>query len=322
MKILVTGAAGFIGFHLSKLLLKNEDWQVVGIDSLNDYYSVDLKLDRLKLLRQHKNFQFHSINITDKSSLDELFRENKFDIVYNLAAQAGVRYSIEQPYKYIDANFIGFINVLEACREHPVKHLIFASSSSVYGNSSADSFSESDVTDSPVSLYAASKKSNEVMAHSYSALYGIPCTGLRFFTVYGPFGRPDMAYFKFSKKIVENESIELFNEGNLQRDFTYIDDIVEGMFRLMNYPPDDPVPFDLFNIGNNKPVELLHFVEVLENELGKKTQKILSPMQPGDVYKTYANIDKLHKKIGYVPTTSIETGLREFVLWFKDYYRI
>ncbi len=322
MKILVTGAAGFIGFHLSKLLLKNEGWQVVGIDSLNDYYSVDLKLDRLKILRQHKNFQFHSINITDKSSLDELFRANQFEIVYNLAAQAGVRYSIEQPYKYIDANFIGFINLLEACRENPVKHLIFASSSSVYGNSSADSFSESDVTDSPVSLYAASKKSNEVMAHSYSALYGIPCTGLRFFTVYGPFGRPDMAYFKFSKKIVENEAIELFNEGNLQRDFTYIDDIVEGMFRLMNYPPDNPVSFDLFNIGNNKPVELLHFVEVLEKELGKKTQKILSPMQPGDVYKTYANIDKLHKKIGYVPTTSIETGLREFVLWFKDYYRI
>lgn len=322
MKILVTGAAGFIGFHLSKLLLKNEGWQVVGIDSLNDYYSVDLKLDRLKILRQHKNFQFHSINITDKSSLDELFRENKFEIVYNLAAQAGVRYSIEQPYKYIDANFIGFINVLEACRENPVKHLIFASSSSVYGNSSADSFSESDVTDRPVSLYAASKKSNEVMAHSYSALYGIPCTGLRFFTVYGPFGRPDMAYFKFSKKIVENEAIELFNEGNLQRDFTYIDDIVEGMFRLMDFPPDDPVPFDLFNIGNNKPVELLHFVEVLEKELGKKTKKILSPMQPGDVYKTYANIDKLHKKIGYVPTTPIDTGLREFVRWFKDYYRI
>tara|TARA_R110001592_G_scaffold363109_2_gene680478 strand:- start:173991 stop:174959 length:969 start_codon:yes stop_codon:yes gene_type:complete len=322
MKILVTGAAGFIGFHLCKLLLTNTSWQVLGIDSLNDYYSVDLKLDRLKILRLHKNFQFHAINITDKSSLDELFRANQFEIVYNLAAQAGVRYSIEQPYKYIDANFIGFINLLEACREHPVKHLIFASSSSVYGNSNADSFSESDVTDSPVSLYAASKKSNEVMAHSYSALYGIPCTGLRFFTVYGPFGRPDMAYFKFSKKIVENEAIELFNEGNLKRDFTYIDDIVEGMFRLMDCPPENPVPFDLFNIGNNKPVELLHFVEVLEKELGKKTQKILSPMQPGDVYKTYANIDKLHDKIGYVPTTSIETGLRKFVLWFQDYYRI
>jgi UDP-glucuronate 4-epimerase len=322
MRILVTGAAGFIGFHLTNLLLKNKDWKIVGIDSLNDYYSVDLKLDRLKILRQYENFQFHAINITDKPSLDELFRENRFEIVYNLAAQAGVRYSIEQPYKYIDANFIGFINLLEACRVYPVKHLIFASSSSVYGNSQAHSFSEDDVTDAPVSLYAASKKSNEVMAHSYSALYGIPCTGLRFFTVYGPFGRPDMAYYKFSKKIVENETIELFNEGNLQRDFTYIDDIVEGMFRLMDFSPENSVPFDLFNIGNNNPVELLHFVEVLEKELGKRTEKVLSPMQAGDVYKTYANIDKLHKKIGYVPRTSIEEGLQKFVAWFKDYYRI
>lgn len=322
MKILVTGAAGFIGFHLCKLLLTNTSWQVVGIDSLNDYYPVDLKLDRLKVLREKANFQFHAINITDKSSVDELFRENKFDIVYNLAAQAGVRYSIEQPYKYIDANFIGFINLLEACRDNPVKHLIFASSSSVYGNSKAPSFSENDVTDAPVSLYAASKKSNEVMAHSYSALYGIPCTGLRFFTVYGPFGRPDMAYFKFSQKIVKGETIELFNDGNLQRDFTYIDDIVQGMFRLMDYPPENEVPFDLFNIGNNKPVELLRFVEVLENELGIKAQKKLCAMQPGDVYKTYANIDKLHQKIGYIPTTSIEEGLRKFVHWFKAYYSI
>lgn len=329
-KILITGAAGFIGYHLSQKLCK-AGYQVVGIDTINDYYDVKLKIDRLKEADQFENFKFHTISIMEKDSLEDLFQNQNFDYVINLAAQAGVRFSIEKPYKYLDANLTGFLNVLEACRKFPVKHLIFASSSSVYGSNIKIPFSEHDHTDHPVSLYAATKKANEMMAHSYASLYNIPCTGLRFFTVYGPWGRPDMAYFKFAKAIYEGLPIKVFNEGKLQRDFTYIDDIIFGIEKLIKHIPsignsaESPAesmtgPFSLYNIGNNQPVELIQFIEILEQLLGKKAIKEMLPMQPGDVYQTYADIDALNKAVGYTPSTDIATGLKKFVDWFLDYY--
>ncbi|MFY0626316.1 MAG: GDP-mannose 4,6-dehydratase [Reichenbachiella sp.] len=331
-KILITGAAGFIGYHLSKKLCQH-GLKVVGIDSLNDYYDVQLKMDRLYDLKKLEHFQFYSTSITDKESLEDLFSINKFDIVINLAAQAGVRYSIDKPYKYIDANLIGFINILEACRFHPVKHLIFASSSSVYGSNKEIPFKESDHTDHPVSLYAATKKANEMMAHAYSALYDIPCTGLRFFTVYGPWGRPDMAYFKFAKSIINQQTINVYNNGDMGRDFTYIDDIVESIFRLIDKVPfkqnicsslpqnSGVAPYSIYNIGNNTPVRLLDFIETLEKKLNKVVKKEFLPMQMGDVQETYANIDNLSDIIDFAPKTSIDDGLDRFVNWFKKYYK-
>ncbi|MCU4175103.1 NAD-dependent epimerase/dehydratase family protein [Carboxylicivirga sp. N1Y90] len=323
MKILITGAAGFIGFHLSRLLASN-GIEVVGIDSLNEYYPVRLKLDRLNELKQYKSFSFKTINICDKEALDVLFENERFSTVINLAAQAGVRYSIDKPYKYIDSNLIGFINVLEACRNNPVKHLIYASSSSVYGNSNDIPFSTNDRTDEPVSLYAATKKSNELMAHSYAHLYNIPITGLRFFTVYGPWGRPDMAYFSFTKKILKGDKIEVFNEGNMERDFTYIDDIVNAIEKLIDLPFDkngeQEKPYRLFNIGNNKPVKLMDFISTLEKHIGKQAIKEFLPMQKGDVYRTYADISDLEERINFTPATSIDRGLKHFIDWYTKYY--
>jgi len=320
-KILVTGAAGFIGFHLSRLLTL-KGFEVVGIDTLNGYYDTKLKLDRLEILCTNSNFSFRTVSICDKDELDDLFKANKFDIVINLAAQAGVRYSVDKPYKYIDSNLIGFINVLEACRNNPVEHLIFASSSSVYGNVDIP-FSESQITDEPLSLYAATKKANELMAHSYAYLYSIPTTGLRFFTVYGPYGRPDMAYFSFTRRIIENEPIKVYNNGDLMRDFTYIDDIVEAISRLIDHKQfDQEIPFRIFNIGNNSPVKLLDFISVLENAIGKKAVKEFLPMQDGDVYATYADITNLQQAIGFKPSTPIEEGIGKFVRWYREYYQV
>lgn len=334
--ILITGAAGFIGFHLSKLLAQ-EGHTVTGIDTLNNYYDVNLKMDRLDVLRQYPNFSFQSISICDKDNLDELFERKRFDLVINLAAQAGVRYSIDKPYKYIDSNLIGFINVLEACRTYPVKHLIFASSSSVYGANRQIPFSTDQSTDHPLSLYAATKKANEMMAHSYAAMYKIPCTGLRFFTVYGPYGRPDMAYFSFTKDIIEGRPIRIFNEGKMMRDFTYVDDITTTIKLLVSKPPvakpgavdavnlspaDSYAPYHIYNIGNNQPVSLMHFVEVLEELTGKQAIKEFHPMQKGDMEQTYADIDDLSNTVGYTPHTDIRKGLSEFVQWYKAYYKV
>jgi len=323
-KILITGAAGFIGFHLSQLLAK-KGTTVIGIDSLNEYYNIQLKFDRLKILKDIPNFTFRSVNICDKDALDELFQEEKFDVVINLAAQAGVRYSIDKPYKYIDSNLIGFINILEACRNNPVKHLIYASSSSVYGNTKEVPFSVENRTDEPVSLYAATKKANEMMAHSYSSLYKIPMTGLRFFTVYGPWGRPDMAYFSFSNKIVKGDTIQIYNHGDMERDFTYVDDITNAIEKLVDLPFDTDEekekPYRLFNIGNNKPVRLMDFVSTLEKHIGKEAPKEFLPMQKGDVYRTYADISDLETRINFKPQTSIDEGLGKFVLWYKEYYK-
>ena len=335
-KVLITGAAGFIGFHLSKLLVQ-AGHEVTGIDTLNDYYDVNLKMDRLAILKEEPDFRFLATSICEKEDLDKLFREKGFDYVINLAAQAGVRYSIDKPLKYIDSNLIGFINILEACRNYPVKHLIFASSSSVYGANRQIPFSTAQSTDHPLSLYGATKKANEMMAHSYSAMYNIPCTGLRFFTVYGPYGRPDMAYFSFTKNIVEGKTIQVFNEGKMMRDFTYIDDITSAINLLLDKPPvpntartDDSnlspaesyAPYHIYNIGNNQPVSLLHFIEVLEQLIGKTAVKEFLPMQKGDMEQTFADIDDLHATIGYRPHTTIEKGLSEFVQWYKTYYAI
>jgi UDP-glucuronate 4-epimerase len=337
-KVLITGAAGFIGFHLSKLLAE-QGHEVIGIDTINNYYDVQLKLDRLSCLRDLTGFRFVTMNICDKDSLDDLFEHEKFTIVINLAAQAGVRYSIDKPYKYIDSNLNGFINILEACRSFPVKHLIFASSSSVYGANTKIPFSTKSTTDHPLSLYAATKKANEIMAHSYSALYKIPCTGLRFFTVYGTWGRPDMAYFSFTKDILSNTPIKVFNEGNMMRDFTYIDDITAAISLLINKQPqpgnNNPLPtnvslssdeghgpYHIYNIGNNQPVSIMEFIETLEEAIGKKAIKEYYPMQKGDMQKTFADIDDLYKAIGYKPSTSIKTGLTNFVKWYKDYYKV
>lgn len=332
-KILITGAAGFIGYHLSKRLCKN-DYNVIGLDNLNSYYDVNLKKSRLNKLKSYQNFNFFETDLIEREEIFKLFQNESPTIVIHLAAQAGVRYSITNPHSYVDSNLVGFVNILESCRHNPVKHLIYASSSSVYGSNKKVPFCESDNVDHPVSLYAATKKSNELMAHTYSNLYDIPTTGLRFFTVYGPFGRPDMAYFKFTKAIDEGLPIDVYNNGRMKRDFTYVDDIVEGIQRLISKPPmsnnqwdrnnPDPstsfAPYTIYNIGNNKPVDLMTFIEILEDLLGKKAQKNFLEMQAGDVEITYANIDKLSKDISFSPRTSIEDGLSSFVTWYKKYY--
>jgi UDP-glucuronate 4-epimerase len=334
-RILVTGAAGFIGFHLSNLLL-DKGYEVIGIDNINDYYDVNLKEERLKLLRNKENFIFYELDLKDKLLIDNLFKEHKFDYVINLAAQAGVRYSITNPYAYVDSNLVGFVNILEACRNNPVKHLLYASSSSVYGGNKVAPFSTNHNVDHPVSLYAATKKSNELMAHTYSHLYNIPTTGLRFFTVYGPWGRPDMAYFSFTNNILEDKTINVFNHGKMERDFTYVDDIVEGIYKLLPLAPkpnkqwdevkDDLsssfAPYKIYNIGNNQPVQLEKFISVLEDKLDKKAVKNYMDMQPGDVLRTYADVSDLQKDIDFKPSTTIEDGLGKFVEWYKEYYKI
>ncbi|NLX90410.1 MAG: NAD-dependent epimerase [Firmicutes bacterium] len=334
MTLLVTGAAGFIGFHLSKRLLES-GFNVVGLDNLNDYYDVRLKESRLALLQKFSGFAFVKASLEEQEAIDRLFSKYAFSCVFNLAAQAGVRYSMENPRAYIDSNIAGFLNILEACRSHRVEHLIFASSSSVYGANRTRPFSVHHNVDHPVSLYAATKKAGELMAHTYSSLYGLPVTGLRFFTVYGPWGRPDMAYFSFTRAILEGKPIKVFNYGKMKRDFTYIDDIVEGIVRLIDrVPQPDPhwdgtrphpgrscAPYRIYNIGNNRPVELLYFIEVLERNLGKKAKKELLPMQPGEVPETYADIDDLTRETGFRPKTGIEEGIEKFVAWYKDYYK-
>jgi len=332
-KVLVTGAAGFIGFFTCRKLLE-QGRSVVGIDSLNDYYDVGLKKDRLALIKKEKNFRFVHGSLDDRETVAALFSAEQFDCVINLAAQAGVRYSLINPYAYIDSNISGFLNILEGCRRSEVKHLVFASSSSVYGLNTKMPFSVHDNVDHPVSLYGATKKANELMAHSYAHLYGIPCTGLRFFTVYGPWGRPDMAYFLFTRAIMEGRPIDVFNQGKMKRDFTYIDDIIEGVVRVAEKIPQpdqqwtgdkpdsatSPAPYKLYNIGNNNTVELERFIQVLEDCIGKKAVKNYLPMQPGDVAATYADVDDLVKDVGFRPSTPIEDGLKIFVGWYKEYF--
>lgn len=334
MRVLVTGAAGFIGSHVAQHLLARGD-EVVGLDNLNDYYSVQLKRDRLARLQPLAGFQFAQQELADRTGMSELFADGKFDGVVHLAAQAGVRYSLTNPHAYVDSNLVGFMNVLEGCRHSQVGHLVYASSSSVYGANTTMPFSVHHNVDHPVSLYAASKKANELMAHSYSHLYGLPTTGLRFFTVYGPWGRPDMALFLFTEAILDGRPIDVFNEGRMQRDFTYIDDIVRGVVGTLDRPatpnpqwsgasPDSgtsAAPYRLYNIGNNQPVELLRLIEVLEERLGCKAQKNLLPMQPGDVPATYADVDDLVQDIGFEPGTPIEEGVRRFVDWYREYHR-
>lgn len=333
-RVLVTGAAGFIGSHLSRRLMDRGD-EVVGVDNLNDYYDVNLKKSRLAGLRDNGSFRHVNLSIEDKDGMLKLFETEKFDMVVNLAAQAGVRYSLINPYSYIDSNIYGFLNILEGCRHNGVKHCVFASSSSVYGANTKMPFSVHHNVDHPVSLYAATKKANELMAHTYSSLYNIPCTGLRFFTVYGPWGRPDMALFLFTKAILEGKPIDVFNYGKMRRDFTYIDDIVEGVVRVMDRTPsansswdgDAPdsatsyAPYRLYNIGNNNPVELMKYIEVLENCLGKKAEKNMLPIQAGDVPATYADVDDLISDTGFKPSTSIEDGIKRFVDWYRSYYK-
>lgn len=327
-KILVTGAAGFIGSFLSKRLL-DSGHTVVGFDNMNDYYDVSLKEARLDILDKYDKFTFVKGDLADKAVVDSLFEKNGFDIAVNLAAQAGVRYSITNPQAYINSNIIGFFNILEVCRHYPVEHLVYASSSSVYGTNKKMPYSTDDKVDNPVSLYAATKKSNELMAHAYSKLYKIPSTGLRFFTVYGPMGRPDMAYFGFTNKLVKGEKIQIFNYGDMKRDFTYIDDIVTGIVNVMKKAPEeteDGAPYKVYNIGNNKPENLLYFVETLEKCLMKEgiitkpAEKELLPMQPGDVYQTYADVDELIKDFGFKPSTTLEQGLGEFAKWYRTFY--
>lgn len=321
-KILVTGAAGFVGFHLSKRILE-EGGEVIGFDNLNDYYDVNLKYARLEILEKYEKFTFIKDNLADKSAVDKLFITYKPDVVVNLAAQAGVRYSIDNPGSYIESNIVGFYNILEACRNYPVKHLLYASSSSVYGNQKKTPFSTDDNVDHPISLYAATKKSNELMAFTYSHLYNIPATGLRFFTVYGPYGRPDMAYFSFTKKIMNGEAIKIFNNGDMYRDFTYVDDIVEGIMNMLLNPPKPDENGDrakVYNIGNNNPEKLMYFIETLEKAIGRVAEKEYLPMQPGDVYQTYADVTELQKDFDFKPSTSIEDGLNKFAKWYFDYY--
>lgn len=319
---LVTGGAGFIGFHLSRNLLE-AGAKVIGLDNMNDYYEVDLKEKRLSILRQYKDYTFYKYDLVDKKAVFGLFEKHKPDIIINLAAQAGVRYSIDCPDAYIQSNIVGFFHILEACRHYPVRHLVFASSSSVYGGNEKIPFSTEDKVDFPLSLYAATKKSNELMAYSYSKLYGIPVTGLRFFTVYGPYGRPDMAYFKFAKKIVKNELIQIYNNGDMYRDFTYIDDIVLGIRNILCNPPQKDKRgafYKIYNIGNNRPEKLMDFVSILEKYLGKQAKKEFLPMQPGDVYQTYADVTDLMADYGFKPDTSLDSGIKQFVEWFKGYF--
>ncbi len=335
MKILLTGAAGFIGMTTSLKLLARGD-EVVGLDNLNNYYDVALKQSRLNRLLPHAKFRFVKLDVAEREGMAALFATEKFDRVIHLAAQAGVRYSLENPHAYIESNVVGFTNILEGCRHAKVQHLVYASSSSVYGGNTKMPFSEHDGVDHPVSLYAATKKANELMAHTYSHLFGTPTTGLRFFTVYGPWGRPDMALFLFTKAILEGRAINVFNHGNMQRDFTYVDDIVEGVVRVLDRvaTPDpaydakqaDPAtsnaPFRVFNIGNNNPVRLLDFIGCIENALGKKAQKNLLPLQDGDVPETYANTDALNDWVGFVPETTVEQGIARFVAWYREYYAV
>lgn len=350
MKILVTGTAGFIGSFLALRLLERGD-EVIGLDCINDYYDVKIKYGRLKnagisqekisyntLIQSEKypNYRFINLKLEDRENLFALFKNEKFDKVCNLAAQAGVRYSLVNPYAYIDSNIVGFVNILEACRHHNIKHLAYASSSSVYGLNEGMPFSTSDNVDHPISLYAASKKSNELMAHTYSYLFDLPTTGLRFFTVYGPWGRPDMALFLFTKAILEDKAIDVFNNGEMLRDFTYIDDIVEGVVRVIdNIPTPNPqwngknpdphsskAPYKIYNIGNNNPVKLMDFIEAIEKEVGKTAQKNMLPLQPGDVPATYANVNDLVSELNYKPNTSIQTGIKNFVKWYREFFAI
>ncbi len=333
--ILVTGAAGFIGFHLARRLLDRGE-RVVGLDNLNDYYDPGLKRARLAILEEYPAFRFEKLSLEDREGMERLFAENPFGRVINLAAQAGVRYSIEAPRAYIDANIVGFLNVLEGCRHHGVEHLVFASSSSVYGLNTRMPFSVHDNVDHPVSLYAATKKANELMAHTYAHLYGIPATGLRFFTVYGPWGRPDMALFKFTRAILQGRPIDVYNHGRMQRDFTYIDDIVEGVVRVMDRVPEpnrdwsgdapdpgsSPAPYRLYNIGNNNPVELMDFIAAIEEALGRVAEKNMLPLQAGDVPATYADVSDLARDVGFQPATPIHEGIQRFVSWYRDYYGV
>jgi UDP-glucuronate 4-epimerase len=333
MKILVTGAAGFIGFHTAQILLARGD-EVVGLDNLNDYYDVSLKQARLAILQRAQNFRFVKLDLADRGAIPELFAKEKFDRVIHLAAQAGVRYSIQNPLAYIDSNVVGFANILEGCRHNGVEHLVYASTSSVYGANTAMPFSVHQNVDHPLSFYAATKKANELMAHTYAHLYRLPVTGLRFFTVYGPWGRPDMALFLFTKNILAGKPIDVFNYGNHRRDFTYVDDIAQGVVRAMdriatpneNWSGEHPdpgtssAPYRLYNIGNNEPVELLRYIELIEESLGMKAQKNLLPLQAGDVPDTYADIDDLVRDVDYRPATSVEVGVRNFVEWYLQYY--
>ena len=319
---LVTGGAGFIGFHLSKSLLE-KGAVVIGFDNLNDYYDVKLKEDRLAILEQYEKYTFIKGNLADNADVFRAFQEYRPQVVVNLGAQAGVRYSIDNPRAYMESNMMGFFHILEGCRYFPVEHLVYASSSSVYGGNEKVPFSTEDKVDEPVSLYAATKKSNELMAHAYSKLYHIPVTGLRFFTVYGPYGRPDMAYFKFTNKILAGEPIQIYNNGDMYRDFTYIDDIVEGVENVLCNPPaenEKGARYKIYNIGNNKPVKLMDYIEMLEKCLGKTAKKEYLPMQPGDVYQTYADVSELMQDYGFKPDTSIEEGLSKFVDWYRAYY--
>ena len=335
MKILLTGAAGFIGSTATLRLLARGD-DVVGLDNLNDYYSVQLKRDRLARLTPYPNFRFVQMDVADRPGIEALFAKERFDRVIHLAAQAGVRYSLQNPHAYVDSNIVGFMNVLEGCRHSRVQHLVYASSSSVYGGNTTMPFSERDSVDHPVSMYAATKKANELMAHTYSHLFGLPTTGLRFFTVYGPWGRPDMALFLFTKAILEGRAIDVFNHGQMQRDFTFVDDIVEGVIRVLDrtaapdaaYRPEQPdpgtsnAPFRVFNIGNHNPVPLLDFIACIEDAIGIKAQKNLLPLQDGDVPATYADVDALRDWVGFTPATDIRTGIGRFVAWYRDYYRV
>jgi len=334
-KIIVTGAAGFIGFHLTEKLLQ-QGYEVLVVDNLNDYYDVSLKTSRLDILSKHKNFTFQKLSLEDDVVLNQVWGDFKPSHVVNLAAQAGVRYSIDNPSAYIQANLVGFGNILECCRHHKTEHLIFASSSSVYGANISAPFKTSDNVDHPLSLYAATKKANELMAHTYANLYQLPCTGLRFFTVYGPWGRPDMAYFKFTKAITDGKPIDVYNNGNMLRDFTYIDDIVDGILRVIPRPPtlnkqwdaekSDPsssfAPYKIYNIGHNKPEKLMDMISILEDIMGKPAVKNFLPMQMGDVPATYADIDDLTHDTGFKPMTSLQDGLQKFVVWYKDFYKV
>ncbi len=334
-KILITGAAGFIGYHLSKKLTGRGE-NVVGLDNLNDYYDVNLKFARLKQLDGIANFRFVKLALENSTDVTNLFSRERFDIVVNLAAQAGVRYSLKNPRAYIDSNVVGFLNVLEGCRNNAVKHLVFASSSSVYGANTSMPFSVHHNVDHPVSLYAATKKANELMAHAYASLYRLPCTGLRFFTVYGPWGRPDMAYYSFTKAILDGQKIDIFNHGNMKRDFSYIDDVIEGVTRVLGKIPqpdsawdgNNPDPgtsysgYKLYNIGNNSPISLLKFVQIIEDCLGRKAEKNYLPMQAGDIQATYADVDDLMADVGFRPSTPVEEGIRRFVDWYREYHQI